>query len=100
MFAVCVTFRIRKEQMQKFMPRMQKQAHDSLTLEPGCQRFDICSQSAAGGTVFLYELYEDSAAFDLHNDSAHFKSFAADVSNWVAGKEVKTFDIVDTGEVA
>lgn len=98
MLAVCVTFRIHEGGMEKFLPRMRQQAHDSLELEPGCHRFDICGNAEGSGTVFLYELYSDQEAFALHNQSAHFKSFASDVAELVAEKDVSTFTLVDVGK--
>ena len=97
MFAVCVTFRVRPDAMDRFLPRMHQQARDSLTLEKGCLRFDVCVDSTAPGSVFLYEVYDDREAFELHSDSSHFKSFASDVDAYVLGKDVVTFDSVAVG---
>lgn len=97
MFAVCVTFRIRPDAIDLFLPRMHRQARDSLSQEVGCHRFDVCLDSAKPGTVFLYEIYEDKAAFELHSASEHFLSFAEDVANYVVGKDVETFETVAIG---
>jgi len=99
MYAVCVTFRIRPSAMERFLPRMHQQARDSLTNEGGCHRFDVCTDPADPNSVFLYELYEDRSAFDRHNESAHFRSFAADVAEFIAGKNVSTFKNVAIGVV-
>ncbi len=40
---------------------------------------------------FLYEKYDDRAAFDRHLASAHFKSFDATVAPWVVSKDVQTW---------
>ena len=42
--------------------------------EPGCRQFDVCVEADTGRT-FLYELYDDRAAFEAHLASAHFKAF-------------------------
>lgn len=97
MYAVCVTFHIRPSASDAFMKRMHQQARDSLENEPGCHRFDVCSSQASPNTVFLYEIYEDADAFALHNESAHFLSFAADVADMTQGKEVSTFETVAVG---
>jgi quinol monooxygenase YgiN len=39
--------------------------------EPGCRQFDVCT-SADDGLVFLYEVYDDRAAFDAHLAAPHF----------------------------
>ncbi len=97
MFAVCVTFRIFEGRMDEFRPRMGQQARESLDFEPDCHRFDICTDRDRADQIFLYELYTDAAAFALHNESAHFKSFASDVAEMVADKCVSTFTTVDIG---
>ena len=37
----------------------------------------------------------DEAAFEHHKETAHFKSFAADVEPWVQDKTVRTFTLLD-----
>ena len=43
MFVVTVTFRVKEELFNEFLEKMKEQADNSLTLEPGCLQFDICS---------------------------------------------------------
>ena len=94
MYAVCVKFRIKDGFGEVFLKRIVQQADDSLALEQGCHYFDVCHNISSPLEVFLYELYSNEAAFALHNQSDHFKSFAADVSSWVEQKEVLTYDVV------
>lgn len=93
MYAVCVTFEIIPEAFDAFMPHMQAQAKNSLSLEEGCHVFDIC---AAGTTVFLYELYTDEAAFQAHLESAHFVSFNSATADMIADKSMAFFTRVET----
>lgn len=44
--------------------------------EQGGRRFDVCTDAGRPGVVYLYELYDDRAAFDTHLASARFKAFA------------------------
>ena len=97
MFIVCVTFRIIAGQMAAFMPLMTQQATNSITLEPGCCRFDICHGGADADEVFLYEIYRDAAAFQAHLDSTHFKTFDTAVAPMIQSKEVKTYSAVTSG---
>lgn len=91
MFAVCVTLAITPGQMDAFLPLMQAQARNSLSLEPGCHRFDIASN---GDEVFLYELYDDEVAFQTHLATDHFRQFDTGVADLVAAKTVKTYDVL------
>jgi len=89
MYLVAVTFRIKPEHAAQFAARIQQQATDSLT-EAGCRRFDVWQAPADASVVFLYEIYDDRAAFDVHLASEHFKAFDAEVSDWIADKTVET----------
>lgn len=91
MYAVCVTFKIHPEKIEDFLPLMVANARTSRVEESGCQMFDVCVRD---GEVFLYEIYDDRAAFDLHLASAHFKTFDASVAHMVASKQVAFFDEV------
>jgi len=77
-----------------FMPLMQKQAQNSLELEAACHRFDVCTDPDKPDEVFLYEIYEDAAAFQVHLASTHFKEFDAAAQPLLAGKAVKTYSEV------
>lgn len=88
MYAVCVTFKIYSEQLQDFLPLLLANARTSREEETGCQMFDVCVQDAE---VFLYEIYDDRAAFDLHLASAHFKTFNDSTAHMVASKQVALF---------
>lgn len=92
MHVVCVTFDIHPGKMAEFLPLMHAQAHNSLTREPGCHRFDVCTADN-GRAVFLYELYTDKDAFQEHLASAHFKAFDAATADLIAAKTVQTYTL-------
>ncbi|WP_428649125.1 putative quinol monooxygenase [Roseibium sp.] len=91
MFAVTVLFRIREGQMQAFMPLMIDNAQTSLKEEPGCSRFDVCTDPARPGEVFLYEIYDTGDAFKTHLETTHFKTFDTQVAGMIAEKTVQTY---------
>lgn len=91
MFAVTVHFRLKPENMTRFMPLMLANAAKSLQVEPGCRQFDVCSDMDRPGDVFLYEVYDSQAAFLEHLESAHFLSFDAAVRDMIEEKSVSTF---------
>ncbi len=97
MFAVCVTFHIKQELMDAFLPLMHENAQSSLSDEPDCHRFDVCTNPESA-QVFLYELYSDAAAFQAHLQTPHFKSFDAATSDMIEKKDVTTFaDVFQAG---
>lgn len=91
MFAVTVMFEIKVEHAGVFLPLMIANAKASLNDEPGCKQFDVCCNPAKPTDVFLYELYDDEAAFKLHLQTPHFKSFDAQVASMIENKTVQTF---------
>lgn len=90
-YVVCVTFEIDPDQADAFMPLMMKNAQTSLADEPGCRQFDVLTDPERPTEVFLYELYDDADAFQLHLKSDHFRSFDAAVGPMIVAKNVKTY---------
>jgi autoinducer 2-degrading protein len=89
-YAVCVTFTIQSGQMALFMPLMIANTQTSLADEKGCLQFDVLTDPARPDEVFLYELYDDPAAFQVHLTSLHFRSFDAATATMIADKAIKT----------
>lgn len=92
MYVVIVDFKIKPDRVQQFMPLMIENARASRETEPGCRQFDVCVDPKDRGAVFLYELYDDRAAFDAHLATAHFKRFDAAVADMVAARTVRTLE--------
>ena len=94
MIAVIVDFELVPGKANEFMPLMHLQAKNSLSRELGCVQFDICTDTSAPDHVFLYEIYENRAAFDDHLASDHFKKFGAAVGDMIAAKKARIMDRV------
>jgi len=92
MLIIAVRFVIKPQHLAAFARRMRQQARESLEREPGCRRFDIAADAADPCRIFLYEIYDDTDAFDAHLASAHFQSFNADIQDWVESKAVERWD--------
>lgn len=91
MFVVTVEFLIHEAWSKAFEARVLKQARDSLTKEPKCKVFDVCVDPGQLNRFYLYEVYEDQAAFTNHLLSEHFLAFDDACRNWVLEKQVNTF---------
>lgn len=96
MFAVTVLFTLGPGGAEEFMPLMLENARLSLASEPGCLRFDVCTDPARPDEVFLYELYYNREMFDRHLETAHFREFDAAVAPMVQSKTVRTYAQVQT----
>jgi len=92
-YVIVVDFKIKPERLADFMPLMLENARASRETEPGCRVFDVCVDPKKETSVFLYEVYDDRAAFDAHLASAHFKRFDAEVIDMVASRQVRTLQL-------
>jgi quinol monooxygenase YgiN len=94
MYIVTVNFQIKPAHLADFRREMLKNASTSLREESGCSRFDVAEAEGDPAHIFLYEIYDDAAAFQHHLASAHFKQFSATVSDWISSKQVTTFTLL------
>jgi quinol monooxygenase YgiN len=49
----------------------------------------VCVDPNDDTKVFLYEIYDDHAAFEAHLRTAHFAVFDKSVEPWVASKSAR-----------
>lgn len=93
MHVITVGFTIHPEHLAAFMPLMLENARLSRETEPGCRRFDVCRDPEQAGQVFLYEIYDDRAAFEAHLATPHFKAFDTAIRAMVATKQVRAYEL-------
>ena len=91
MYVVTVTFDVDPERIEEFRAAMVRQAENSRAREAGCRQFDVCVDPDNEARIFLYEIYDDAAAFQIHLDSAHFHNFDETVRPWVESKDVRVW---------
>ena len=95
MLVVTVDFVVAPGFIDAFRAEMLSNARASRLHEPGCRRFDVAFSDEDRSKVFLYELYDDRAAFEAHQKTEHFRQFDASTSAWVISKVARTFRLVD-----
>jgi quinol monooxygenase YgiN len=88
---VTVEFGIDPRQFEQFLPLMLENARRSRGEETGCRQFDVFLDDTRPAVVYLYELYDDRAAFDAHLASAHFVAFAAATTNMITDRVIRTW---------
>lgn len=74
-FALVVNLEIHKDAVDKFMPIAMENAKATRETEPGCRQFDVLVDPKDPTRVMFYEVYDDGAAFDAHQQTAHFKRY-------------------------
>jgi len=75
MLAITVVFSLAEADATRFVQRLRQHATNSLSAEPGCQRFDACLDPEQSGRIFFFEVYDDRAAFDQHVATPHYAAF-------------------------
>jgi quinol monooxygenase YgiN len=93
MFVVTVVFKVKADQVEVFRKAVLQQAKNSLKKEKTCRRFDVCFDDARPQRIFLYEIYDDSAAFDRHRETDHFKNFNEVSAPLLEGRTVDVWSL-------
>ena len=92
-FVVCVEFEIEPGQTDVFMAAARTNAEQSFTQEVGCQQFDVCRDRQSPNSVFLYEVYDDEAAFETHKFTLHYGAFNQATGGMVVKKSIRLFNL-------
>ncbi len=95
MYAVTVHILIRSEFTSAFRERMLNNARTSRSSEPGCRQFDVTVSPEDSNHFFLYEIYDDEAAFDTHRATTHYREFIDATSPWIVSKQAQFFHRID-----
>ena len=93
MFVVCVEFEIEPGQIDVFMAAVRTNAEQSFNQEVGCQQFDVCQDTQFPNSVFLYEVYDDEAAFETHKLTTHYLAFNQVTDGMVLNKSIRLFNL-------
>ena len=96
-FAIVVEFRLKPGTRQEFRRLIDRNASTSAQTEPGCQRFDVLEPEEKPDSIFLYEIYDDKAAFEAHLQSAHYAAFNSESAPLIAERSVIRCDLVCEG---
>jgi autoinducer 2-degrading protein len=91
MYIVTVEFDLDLRFAGPFMEAMLENARASKALEAGCRQFDVCFSEDDPAKVFLYEVYDDRAAFEAHVAMGHYNVFDTRVRGWVMSKRVRFY---------
>jgi quinol monooxygenase YgiN len=88
MYVVTVEFKLHADRAAEFLALIRENARTSLQVEQGCRQFDVCRDPKDPAYVFLYELYDDRAAFEAHLATEHFRSFDQFSRSMVSDKQI------------
>ena len=77
MFVLVVNIRIKPENVDRFMKMLADNA-SAARKEPGCKQFEVLVDPNDRTKIMLYEVYNDEAAFETHQQTPHFKKYVAE----------------------
>jgi len=94
MFIVAADLNVEPSNHDLFLPHVLENARLTRTSDPGCRQFDVKVNPQQRGEFLLYEVYDDRAAFDAHQASAHLKAFRAAAGSLLKSRNVRFFERV------
>jgi autoinducer 2-degrading protein len=74
-FVLAVRLDIKPDCVNDFMAGLLENAKSARETEPGCRQFDVPVDPSDATKVMLYEVYDSAAAFEAHQQTAHFKKY-------------------------
>src|SRR5258706_14349905 len=77
MFVLVVNIRVKPDDVERFMKQVLENAREARK-EPGCRQFDVLIDSQDKTRLMLYEIYHDEKAFEVHQQTPHFKKYLAE----------------------
>ena len=92
MYVVTVEFKLHADRAAEFLALIRENARTSLQVEQGCRQFDVCHDPEDPAYVFLYELYDDRAAFEAHLATEHFRNFDQLSRSMVSDKQIRLLE--------
>ena len=69
--ALLVTVEVTPDDRPKLVELLSAHADRSMTLEPGCLRFDVVVSREAADKIYIHEVYTDDDAVAAHRSSDH-----------------------------
>ena len=83
MYIIIAPIQIKEGHKDEFVAAMLDDARGSVNDEPGCHRFDVIQDGADPNRIWLYEVYDDEAAFQAHLQAPHFIKWRDTVKDWL-----------------
>ena len=97
MYVIAVNFEVKPDKVEEFKQVITGHAGRSLERESGCRQFDVAQDPANAQRFFLYEVYDDEAAFQAHRNTPHMAETGKKIPDLVLKRELSTFVIVGNG---
>jgi quinol monooxygenase YgiN len=81
-------------QVDNYLAALQENGAASVH-EPGCRDFIITVSQKDPNHVFIFEIYDDAAAFEAHRQTVHFKKYAATSKDMIAKRDAHPLSLIN-----
>ena len=85
-FVLQVEITIKPENVDKWMPMALENAREARK-EKGCRQFEVLVDPQDRTKVMLFEVYDDEKAFEVHQQTPHFKKYLAEAVPLLATRQ-------------
>ena len=89
-----VDFTVKSGAKAEFLDIIREHASRTLANEEGCLQFEVCDPVAGGHRVFLYEMYADDAAFEVHKASPTLARTRERYADIVESREIHVCNVL------
>ena len=84
MHVIVAEMHITPAHREQFMAAMLDDARGSIQNELGCFQFSVVQDEKDQNRIFLFEVYRDLRAFELHQQMPHYVKWRDTVQDWYA----------------
>ncbi len=98
MFSILVKFEVVSEYKETLIQVLSEDGEGSLKNEPGTIGFDVIQDSSNPNAIFLYERYQNQAAFETHTQGIYCQK-AIEILNQMTSKNHLTMEVLGKGDM-
>lgn len=91
--ALVVEFQVKPNYRDQFLTIIREHAAGTSREEEGCLQFDVLLPHEGGNRVFLYEVYRDDAAFQIHGKSPRLQQTRSRYADMIDNRTITRCDI-------
>lgn len=85
-FVLMVNIRVTPEHIERFVKLLADNVREARR-EPGCRQFEVLVDPNDRAKIVLFEVYDDERAFEVHQETPHFRKYLAEAVPLLASRE-------------
>ena len=85
-------------QLDSYNAALKEQMAMAVRVEPGVLTYYAVADKANPSHITILEIYADTAAYQLHTQTAHFKKYKSTVQHMVKSLELEDVNLIDVAK--